>query len=178
MWCIGEHATLSRWKDGFNSRQGRSDKFHVSSFKLGLFNLELETEEARYANRKSDQAQTLERVGSTPTRATGSSKFQVSRSKLVFGLNLETWNLELTLGPLVYRQDTGFSTRRAGFNSPADCSGKEDAVKRNELYRQCRLVKKIRGGETIQTSYLPAEFAKKVGLSRSGGTTAAGTTGG
>jgi hypothetical protein len=104
---------------------------------------------------------------------------------LVFGLNLGTWNLELgtwnlelTLGPLVYRQDTGFSTRRAGFNSPADCSGKEDAVKRNELYRQCRLVRKIRGGETIQTSYLPAEFAKKVGLSRSAGTTAAGTTGG
>ena len=34
-------------------------------------------------------------------------------------------------------------------------------MKRNELYRQCRLVKKIRGGETIQTSYLPAEFAKE-----------------
>ena len=33
-------------------------------------------------------------------------------------------------------------------------------MRRNELYRQCRLVKKIRGGETIQTSYLPAEFAR------------------
>lgn len=33
-------------------------------------------------------------------------------------------------------------------------------MKCNELYRQCRLVKKIRGGETIQTSFLPAEFAK------------------
>lgn len=33
-------------------------------------------------------------------------------------------------------------------------------MKRNELYRQCRLVKKIRGGEAIQTSYLPAEFAR------------------
>ena len=34
-------------------------------------------------------------------------------------------------------------------------------MKRNELYRQCRLVKKIRDGETIQTSYIPAEFAKE-----------------
>ena len=23
LWCIGEHATLSKWKDGFDSRQGR-----------------------------------------------------------------------------------------------------------------------------------------------------------
>jgi hypothetical protein len=34
-------------------------------------------------------------------------------------------------------------------------------MKRNELYRQCRLVKKIRDGEAIQTSYLPAEFARE-----------------
>jgi len=34
-------------------------------------------------------------------------------------------------------------------------------MKRNELYRQCRLVKKVRGGEAVQTSYLPAEFAKE-----------------
>lgn len=34
-------------------------------------------------------------------------------------------------------------------------------MKRNELYRQCRLVKKIRGGESIQTSYIPAEFARE-----------------
>ena len=34
-------------------------------------------------------------------------------------------------------------------------------MKRNELYRQCRLVKKIREGEQIQTSYLPAEFARE-----------------
>jgi hypothetical protein len=34
-------------------------------------------------------------------------------------------------------------------------------MKRNELYRQCRLVKKIRGGEAIQASYLPAEFARE-----------------
>ena len=34
-------------------------------------------------------------------------------------------------------------------------------MKRNVLYRQCRLVKKIREGETIQTSYIPAEFAKE-----------------
>jgi len=34
-------------------------------------------------------------------------------------------------------------------------------MKRNELYRQCRLVKKIREGESIQTSYIPAEFAKE-----------------
>lgn len=34
-------------------------------------------------------------------------------------------------------------------------------MKRNPLYRQCRLVKKIRGGESIQTSYLPAEFARE-----------------
>jgi len=34
-------------------------------------------------------------------------------------------------------------------------------MKRNELYRQCRLVKKIRDGEAIQTSYIPAEFAKE-----------------
>jgi hypothetical protein len=34
-------------------------------------------------------------------------------------------------------------------------------MKRNELYRQCRLVKKIREGETIQTSFIPAEFAKE-----------------
>jgi hypothetical protein len=34
-------------------------------------------------------------------------------------------------------------------------------MKRNELYRQCRLVKKVRGGEAIQTSYLPAEFARE-----------------
>jgi hypothetical protein len=27
------------------------------------------------------------------------------------------------IGPFVYRKDTGFSTRRAGFNSPTDCSG-------------------------------------------------------
>jgi hypothetical protein len=33
-------------------------------------------------------------------------------------------------------------------------------MKRNELYRQCRLVKKIRDGESIQTSYIPAEFAR------------------
>ena len=33
-------------------------------------------------------------------------------------------------------------------------------MKHNPLYRQCRLVKKIRDGETIQTSYIPAEFAK------------------
>jgi hypothetical protein len=32
-------------------------------------------------------------------------------------------------------------------------------MKRNLLYRQCRLVKKIRNGESIQTSYIPAEFA-------------------
>ena len=30
----------------------------------------------------------------------------------------------LTFGPLVYRQDIGFSTRKAGFNSPTDCSGR------------------------------------------------------
>jgi hypothetical protein len=34
-------------------------------------------------------------------------------------------------------------------------------MKRNELYRQCRLVKKIRGGEAIQTSYIPTEFARE-----------------
>jgi len=34
-------------------------------------------------------------------------------------------------------------------------------MKRNELYRQCRLGKKIRDGESIQTSYIPAEFAKE-----------------
>jgi hypothetical protein len=34
-------------------------------------------------------------------------------------------------------------------------------MKRNELYRQCRLVKKVRDGEAIQTSYLPAEFARE-----------------
>ncbi len=34
-------------------------------------------------------------------------------------------------------------------------------MKRNELYRQCRLVKKIRDGEQIQTSYIPAEFARE-----------------
>ncbi len=33
-------------------------------------------------------------------------------------------------------------------------------MKRNLLYRQCRLVKKIRDGEMIQTSYIPAEFAR------------------
>jgi hypothetical protein len=38
---------------------------------------------------------------------------------------------------------------------------KENRMKRNELYRQCRLVKKIREGESIQTSYIPAEFAKE-----------------
>ena len=62
---------------------------------------------------------------------------------------------------MLYWQDSEFSARGAGFNSPTDCSGKEVAVKRNELYRQCRLVKKIRGGESIQTSYLPAEFARE-----------------
>ena len=34
-------------------------------------------------------------------------------------------------------------------------------MKRNELYRQCRLVKKIRDGEAIQTSYIPAGFARE-----------------
>ena len=34
-------------------------------------------------------------------------------------------------------------------------------MKRNELYRQCRLVKKVRGGEAIQTSYIPDEFARE-----------------
>jgi hypothetical protein len=48
----------------------------------------------------------------------------------------------------------------AGFNSPTDCS-RRFAMKRNELYRQCRLVKKIRGGEAIQMSYIPAEFARE-----------------
>jgi hypothetical protein len=33
-------------------------------------------------------------------------------------------------------------------------------MKRNELYRQCRMVKRLRDGEAIETSYLPAEFAK------------------
>lgn len=33
-------------------------------------------------------------------------------------------------------------------------------MKKNLLYRQCRLVKQIRDGEMIQTSYIPAEFAK------------------
>jgi hypothetical protein len=33
-------------------------------------------------------------------------------------------------------------------------------VKGNQVYRQCRLVKRIRDGESIQTSYLPEEFAK------------------
>lgn len=32
-------------------------------------------------------------------------------------------------------------------------------MKRNVLYRQCRLVKKVRDGEMIQTSYIPAELA-------------------
>ena len=32
-------------------------------------------------------------------------------------------------------------------------------MKRNELYRQCRLVKKVREGEAFQMSYIPAEFA-------------------
>lgn len=34
-------------------------------------------------------------------------------------------------------------------------------MKRNTLYRQCRLVKKIREGESLQVSYIPAEFAKE-----------------
>jgi hypothetical protein len=34
-------------------------------------------------------------------------------------------------------------------------------MKRNPLYTQCRLVKKIRDGESIQTSYIPSEFAKE-----------------
>ena len=34
-------------------------------------------------------------------------------------------------------------------------------MKRNELYRQCRLVKKVRNREAIQTSYIPAEFARE-----------------
>ena len=61
---------------------------------------------------------------------------------------------------MVYRQDTTFSAWEAGFNSPTGYSGRF-VVKRNELYRQCRLVKKIRGGETVQTSYIPAEFARE-----------------
>jgi len=38
---------------------------------------------------------------------------------------------------------------------------KEELMKRNTLYRQCRLVKKIREGESLQVSYIPAEFAKE-----------------
>jgi hypothetical protein len=34
-------------------------------------------------------------------------------------------------------------------------------MKRNALYTQCRLVKKIRDGESIQMSYIPSEFAKE-----------------
>lgn len=33
-------------------------------------------------------------------------------------------------------------------------------MKRNELYRQCRLVKRIRGGEKLLMSYIPDEFAR------------------
>jgi hypothetical protein len=34
-------------------------------------------------------------------------------------------------------------------------------MKKNVLYRQCRLVKQMRNGEMIQTSYIPAEFARR-----------------
>ncbi len=32
-------------------------------------------------------------------------------------------------------------------------------MNRNVMYRQCRLVKKIPGGEAMQMSWIPAEFA-------------------
>lgn len=64
----------------------------------------------------------------------------------------------LVFGPLVYRQDTGFSTRRAGFNSPTDCL--RGCHETERALPSIRLVKKTREGETIQTSYIPAEFAK------------------
>lgn len=34
-------------------------------------------------------------------------------------------------------------------------------MKQHETYRQCRLVKRIRNGEMIQVSYIPAEFARE-----------------
>ena len=33
-------------------------------------------------------------------------------------------------------------------------------MKRNQLYRQCRLVKRLRDGVAVQVSYLPAEYAR------------------
>ncbi len=33
-------------------------------------------------------------------------------------------------------------------------------MKHNTLYRQCRLVKRICGGERLLMSYIPAEFAR------------------
>ena len=34
-------------------------------------------------------------------------------------------------------------------------------MKRNEVYRQCRLVKRLRVGQSVQISYLPEEFARE-----------------
>jgi hypothetical protein len=135
LWCIGEHATLSKWKDGFNSRQGRSRvssfKFRVSGFKLE--NLKLETRHlkliaARYANRKSDQAQTLEKCGfdSHPCycECVG-RRWDAGRPVKPPHTARQVRFLTgaLVFGPFVYRQDIGFSAREAGFNSPTDYWG-------------------------------------------------------
>ena len=34
-------------------------------------------------------------------------------------------------------------------------------MKRNEQYRQCRLVKRLREGQSVQMSYIPDEFARE-----------------
>lgn len=34
-------------------------------------------------------------------------------------------------------------------------------MKNNEIYRQCRLVKRLRDGQSVQMSYLPEEFARE-----------------
>ena len=102
---------------------------------------------ARYANRQSDQAQTLESVGSIPTRATvrvgrrrdaGRSVKPPHAARQVrflpdafeCGIRNSKRGTEFVphsafrdcRGPLVYRQDTAFSARQAGFDSPTDYS--------------------------------------------------------
>jgi hypothetical protein len=107
--------------------QVASFEFQVGYLQFETRDLKLETEKARYANWKSDQAQTLESVGSTPTRATGSRvgrRWDAGRpvNPPHSARQVRFLTGALGFGPLVYRQDTGFSARGAGFNSPTDCS--------------------------------------------------------
>src|SRR5437868_13881220 len=85
LWCSGSTPFCQDGSTGSIPVWGASMKLGSANSECGTSAFRVHTSElmmARYANWQSDQAQTLESVGSTPTRATANSEVGTRNAEL------------------------------------------------------------------------------------------------